>query len=55
MPADRDLRVGRIHLRAALSRGATFPELMQLLDRYQRLSREWAALKYELSSPFNRA
>lgn len=38
----------------ASSRGATFPELMALLDCYERLRREFAALEYELASPFAR-
>jgi hypothetical protein len=42
------------HLDAALSRGATFLELMELLDSYERLSRELAALEYESTSPFGR-
>jgi hypothetical protein len=40
------------HLDAALSRGATFPELMTLLEDYDRLRRELAVLEYELTSPF---
>jgi hypothetical protein len=50
------VRIGSVldHLDAALSRGATFLELMELLDSYKRLSRELAALEYESTSPFGR-
>jgi hypothetical protein len=50
------VRIGSVldHLDAALSRGATFMELMELLDSYKRLSRELAALEYELTSPYGR-
>jgi hypothetical protein len=50
------VRIGSVldHLDAALSRGATFLELMELLDSYKRLSRELAALEYESTSPFRR-
>jgi hypothetical protein len=49
-------RLGTVfdHLDAALGRGATFHELMELLDSYRRLWRELAALEYELTSPFGR-
>ena len=38
----------------ALSRGATFADLMALFERYERLQRELAAVEYELTSPFGR-
>ncbi|BBY20559.1 hypothetical protein [Mycobacterium stomatepiae] len=40
------------YLDPAIDRGATFPELMELLDNYRRFLRERATLEYELNSPF---
>jgi hypothetical protein len=48
-------RIGTVFdlIDAAVSGGATFGELMALLQRYKRLRQELTALEYELSSPLS--